>query len=40
MDGSGLFSCGFIDGGIRADLAAGVDRLLTALLAVEEAADE
>lgn len=40
MDGSGLFCCGFIDGGIRADLAVVVDRLLTPLLAVDEAADE
>lgn len=41
MDGSGLFCCGFIDGGMRAAaLVAGVDRLLTPLLAVDEAADE
>lgn len=40
MDGSGLFCCGFIDGGIRAALAAGVDRLFTPLLGADEAADE
>lgn len=35
------FCCGFIDGGIRAAaLAADVERLLTPLLAVDEAADE
>lgn len=39
MDGSELVGSDFIDGGTRA-LADGVGRLLTPLLAVDEAADE